>query len=114
MSPSVGVTNNRTANRQNVVQRVASVLSGTNSPVLREVKVHLGRSLGSGRHLEHDLNAIDGQFFAGDFDLDGRRDQSGFAGRVGLTETGADLAAGAFFKDSAVPRKDDGGERTII
>lgn len=79
MSPSVSVTNNRTPNRQNVVQRMTGVLGSTNSPMLREIKVHLCRSLGPGRHLKDDMDAVDGELFAGFFDLDGRSDQGGCA-----------------------------------
>ena len=54
--------------------------------------MHLGRCLGAGRHLEFDLDPVDGVLFAGVVDVDGGDDQRHLPQRRGLAEPTADLA----------------------
>ncbi len=79
--PDVGVADQRAAQRQQVVQVVSCVLRHAQCAVTREVEVHLGGRLGARRHLEFDLEPVDGVLFAGGRDDHGRGDHRDLPGR---------------------------------
>ncbi len=66
------------------------VLRHAQRPVLREVEVHLAGRLGARRHLEFDLQPVDGVGLPRLGDLQRRREQGRLPGRRRLSETGAD------------------------
>jgi len=71
----VRVANQRAAKRQQVVQVMGGVLGHTQCAESREVEVHFGRGFGTRRHLELDLDPVDGVGFTGARNVDGRDDQ---------------------------------------
>ena len=89
MRPDVRVADQRTAQGQQVVQRVGGVLRHAQRPPAREVEVHLRRGLGARRHLEDHPNPVHGQLLAGGGDGHRRIDQRDLAGRGRLTQPGA-------------------------
>ena len=90
--PPVRVAHQRAAQRQQVVQVVGGVLGHAQRAEPREVEVHLGGRLGAGRHLELDLDAVDGVRLAGFADVERRHDQRDLAGRADLPQPAAHLS----------------------
>ena len=78
--PDVRVADQRPAQRQQVVQVVRRVLGHAQRAVTREVEVHFRRRLGAGRHLELDLDPVDGVLLAGLADIERRHDQRDLTG----------------------------------
>ena len=89
--PSVRVTYQRAAQGQQVMQVVGGVLGHAQRAESREIEVHLGRRLGTGGHLELDLDAVDGVLLPGFADVDRRHDQRHFAGGPDLSESASHL-----------------------
>ena len=87
LRPSRAVANRRTAQGVEVVQRAGTVFRHPQRTKLWEPSVHLGRSLGTGRHLEFHLDAVDGELRAGLLDLIRRREVG--HGACGLTHADA-------------------------
>jgi hypothetical protein len=98
----VRVTNERTAQGQQVVQRVGGVLGHAQRPVPREVEVHLGGSLGARRHLELDLDAVDRVGLAGLAHVDRRHDHPDLTARRRLAQSRTDLPFRTLRQDSPV------------
>jgi hypothetical protein len=73
--PRVRVADQRATKRQQVVQVMRGVLGHTQCAESREIEMHFGRSLGARRHLELDLDPVDGVGFTGGLDVDSRDDQ---------------------------------------
>ena len=96
------VADQRAAQGQQVVQGVGGVLRHAQRPVPREVEVHLGGSLGARRHLELDLDPVDGVGLAGLGDVEGGHDQADLAGRRRLARARAHLALRAARQRRAV------------
>ena len=87
LRPCRAVANRCATQGVEVVQRAGAVFRHPERIELREPGIHLGGSLGAGRHLELHLNAVDGELRAGFLDLIGGCEVSHRAG--GLTHADA-------------------------
>ena len=89
--PAVRIAHQRAAQRQQVVQVVGGVLGHAQRAELREVEVHLGGRLGARRHLELDLDAVDGVRLTRLADVERRHDQGDLTGGPDLAQPAAHL-----------------------
>ena len=93
------------------MQVVGGVLSHAQGPETREIEVHFGGRLGSGCHLELDLDAIDRMHLAGIDDVDSRNNHGDLARRRVLPQPAAHLAARPAFEQGAVHVGSPAGHR---
>jgi hypothetical protein len=100
--PLVGVTDDRTAQREQVVQGVGRVLGHAQGADSREQDVHLRRGLGARGDLELHADPVDHARLAGRGDEVGRPDQGDGAARRGLSQPCPDLALGPAGQGRAV------------
>ncbi len=100
--PGVRVAHQRTAQCEQVVQIVGGVLGHAQRAELREVEVHLGGRLGAGRHLEFDLDTVDGQRLTRGGDVDGRHDDGDLTGGGLLAQAATHLALRTAFEQGPV------------
>ncbi len=77
--PRPRIAHQGAAQGEQVVQVVGGVLGHAQRAELREVEVHLRGSLGARRHLELDLDAVDGVRLTGGGDVDGGDDDGHLA-----------------------------------
>ncbi len=96
------IADQRAAQRQQVVQVVGGILGHAQRAELREVEVHFGRRLGARRHLELDLDPVDGVGFTGARNVDGRHDQRHLALRRHLAQAATDMSFRAARQQGAV------------
>ncbi len=100
--PLVGVPDEGTAQRDQVVQVVGGVLGHAQRREVGEVEVHLGRGLGARRHLELDGDPVDDLDLAGVGDVHGGGDQRDRPRRGQLAESAPDVARRPWLEDPAV------------
>ena len=92
--PQIAVAHLRAAYRVEVVHGVVHVLGHVEHAELREINQHLGRRLRARRHVEGDLDAVDGARLVA-LDRRGRRNQAERRAADRLAEAGVDMAARA-------------------
>ena len=102
MRPDVRVADQGPAQGQQVVQVVGGVLGHAQRFVAREIEVHLGGRLGAGRHLELDLDAVDGVLLTGGGDIDGGHDDRHLARGRRLTQATPHLSLRATVECGAI------------
>ena len=100
--PGVRVADQGAAQGEQVVQIVGGVLGHAQCAETREIEMHLGGRLGARRHLELDLDSVDGVRLAGVGDVDGRDDDGDLAGGWGLAKPATDLPLRSPFQQGAV------------
>ena len=102
LRPCRAVANRCATQGVEVVQRAGAVFRHPQRLKLREIRVHLGRSLGAGRHLEFHLDAVDHQLRTGFPDLIGGCEVSHRAGGLTHADTLRHLAGHAGRQQHAV------------
>ena len=102
ITPVLGIAHFRAPERMQVVQRVHTVVCHAQGLELREVEVHLGRSLGTGGELKDHLDAVDRHLLPGRGDVFRRREQRHLSVRNGLADSGIDVSARGSGKQRAV------------
>ena len=102
LGPGVAVTNLRTAQRIQVVERAATVLGDPKGLELGKPHVHLGGGLGAGSQLELDGDAIYHKLGAGLRNLEAGRDVRGCSQGLTVADAHGKGALRAFLQVSAV------------